>query len=142
MSGPKFDALMKLLRGKKYYPLPLTGQNPPPQKYGGDTDARGASFGLMKSRASQEEQEANGMFTKQKQAIGNTAYPDLYKAIKDAMKESFGELFFGTTSKHTYRSLFISWNAQTLDHTDRNLGDSVVFTAGIYTGGNRGRTRN
>ena len=133
MGGVKYDALVRLLKGK-YRSMPLTGQKPPASKYG--TGIHGASFGLGKSRESQEEQEANGLFTKQVQAKGNTTYPDLYKASKDALAESLGDDFFGTTSKHRYRSLFFSLNARSLKHIDpNNLGDSVVFAIGDYTGG-------
>jgi hypothetical protein len=138
MAGPKFEALKKLLRSKRYFLLPFTGQRPNPTKYDPEqkVKVRGVSFGLRKSRETKEEREANGVFTKAVQASGNTDHPDLYKALKEALAESLGPSFFGATSKHQYRSLFLSYNALSLDHVDtNNLGDSVVFTMGDYTGG-------
>jgi hypothetical protein len=131
--GPKYDALKNWMR-RKYRSIALTGQNPPASKF--RTAVRGASFGLGKSRASQAELAANGVFTKQVLAKGNTKYPVLFKAIKDALAESFGDDFFGTTSKHRYRSLYLSVNATSYKHIDpNNLGDSVVVAMGDFTDG-------
>jgi hypothetical protein len=138
MAGPKFEALKELLRSKKYFPLPFTGQRPNPTKYDPEqkVKVRGASFGKRKSRDTKEERSNQGLSTKAVPASGNTDYPDLYKALKEALAESFGSLFFGDTTQHRYWSLFLSYGALSLDHVDtNNVGDSVVFTMGDYNGG-------
>ena len=134
--GPKLDKLMKRLNTPKYSKgLPVSDQNPIPPKLDGKKGQM-LVFGLKQSRESQEEREANGMMVKRVDAPANRLHPQLYKELKEASDESFGELFFGTTSKHKYRTLVVQYNVLTVEHVDSgNLGDAVLVALGEFEGG-------